>query len=170
MNETIDTREKLQQRIREKKSQIRTFLSKIEPRSTFLTVASIVCSGLAALLTAGPAAGGPSLTQALTQALGTAPETAPSWRLLCAAATVLSFLGTTTLAIYKVQDLANKVAKSQAAKARLEALETYLAMTDISIHKATDQYSQVLQDVSFVPDADLDRLTAAWSGRAEVRG
>jgi hypothetical protein len=151
MSETRDTREKLQQRIHEKQSQIQAFLSKIEPRSTVLTVTSIVCSGLAAILTAGPAAGGSSLTQALTQALGTAPDTAPSWRLLCAAATVFSFLGTTTLSLYKVQDLANKVAKSQAANARLEALETCLETTDISIQQATNQYTQILQDVSFVP-------------------
>jgi hypothetical protein len=151
MSETIDTREKLQQRIHEKQAQIQAFLSKVEPRSTLLIVASIVCSGVAALLTAGPAAGGPSLTKAITEALGTAPDTAPSWRLLCAAATVFSFLGTTTLAIYKVQDLANKVAKSQAANARLEALETSLETTDISMQKATDQYIQILQEVSFVP-------------------
>ncbi len=151
MSDTIDTREKFQQRIHEKKSQIRLFLSKAEPRSTWLTIASIVCSGLAGLLTAGPATGGPSLTQAVTQALGTSPETAPSWRLFCAAAAVLSFIATTTLAIYKIQDLANKVAKSQAANARLEALETLLETTNISIEKATAQYTQILQEVSFVP-------------------
>jgi hypothetical protein len=150
MSETIDTREKLQQRIQEKQSQIKAFLVKAEPRSTLLTIASIVCSGVAALLTAGPAAGGPSFTQALTQALGTTPDTAPSWRLLCAAATVFSFFGTTMLAIYKVQDLANKVAKAQAAHARLEALETYLETTDIAMQKATEQYTQILQDVSFM--------------------
>jgi anaerobic selenocysteine-containing dehydrogenase len=74
-----------------------------------------------------------------------------SWRLFCAAAAVLSLIATTTLAIYKIQDLANKVAKAQAANARLEALETFLETTDISIEKATDQYTQILQDVSFVP-------------------
>jgi hypothetical protein len=70
--------------------------------------------------------------------------------LFCAAAAVLSFIATTTLAIYKIQDLANKVAKSQAANARLEALETFLETTNISIENATDQYTQILQDVSFV--------------------
>jgi hypothetical protein len=151
MSEALDSRERLRQRIHEKKSQLKAYLSRVEPRSAWLTVASIVCSGLSALLTAGPAAGGPSLMQAVTQALGTSPDTAPSWRLFCAAATFLSFLGATALAIYKVQDLANKVAKAQAANARLEALETFLETTDISVQKATDQYTQILQDVSFVP-------------------
>jgi hypothetical protein len=151
MSEAPDTRDKLRQRIHEKKSQIRVYLSRAEARSTWLTIGSIVCSGLAGLLTAGPAAGGPPLTQALTQALGTSAETAPSWRLLCAAAALLSFLGATALTIYKVQDLANRVAKLQAASARIEALETFLETTNLSMQSATDQYIQVLQDVPFVP-------------------
>jgi hypothetical protein len=148
MSETMDTREKLQQRIHEKQAQIQAFLAKAEPRSTLLTVTSIVCSGVAALLTAGPAAGGLPFSQALSQAVGT--RTA-AWRWLCVAATVFSFLSTTMLAMYKVQDLANKVAKSQAARARLEALETYLETTDLSMQHATDQYTQILQEVSFMP-------------------
>jgi hypothetical protein len=148
MSQPLDTHEKLQQRIREKKAQLKAFLAQIEPRSTRLTIVSIVATGLAGLLTAGPAAGGPSFTQALTQALGT---TSPSWRLLCAAATVLSFVATTTLAIHKIQDLANRVAKAQAAYARLEALEIVLETTGLSLPKAADQYTHILQEVAFVP-------------------
>ncbi len=101
MSDTNNAREKLRLRIQEKKEQIQAFLAKTQPRSNRLTITSIVCAGLAGLLTAGPAAGGPSFTQAMTEMLGT---TSPSWRLLCAAATILSFISTTTLAIHKVQD------------------------------------------------------------------
>jgi hypothetical protein len=146
MSDTLDGREKLQQRIRDKKDQIEEFLRKTQPRSDRLTIASIVSAGLAGLLTAGPAAGGPSFTQALTQTLGT---TSPSWRLLCAAATILSFIATTALAVHKVQDLTNKVARAQAAHAKLEALETLLDTTDIPISKAADQFARIVPDVSF---------------------
>ncbi len=148
MNHRLDTREKLQQRIREKKAHLQAFLAKTQPRSTGLTIASIICAGLAGVLTAGPAAGGAPLTQWLTEILGT---TAPSWRLLCAAATILSFLATTMLSIHKVQDLANRVAKVQAACSRLEAIETLLETTDISTATAAEQYTQVVQDLPFLP-------------------
>ncbi|HEX2225918.1 MAG TPA: hypothetical protein VHM64_02175 [Candidatus Binatia bacterium] len=148
MSNARDNREKLQQRIREKQGQIQAFLAKAQPRTTRLAIASIVCAGLAGLLTAGPAAGGPSFTQALTETLGT---TSPSWRLLCAAATVLSFLATTMLSIHKIQDLPDRVAKAQAAYSRLEAIETLLETTEISTSTAADQYAQIVHDVSFVP-------------------
>lgn len=148
MSHPKNDRQRLQQRIREKKADIDLFLSKIGPRSSRLTIASILATGLAGLLTAGPAAGGPSFTQAITQAFS---MTSPSWRLLCAAATLLSFVATTTLAIYKGQDLANRVAKAEAAVATLEALDTFVETTDISIEKAVEQYTQVLLGVAFVP-------------------
>jgi hypothetical protein len=148
MSNAPDPREKLRQRIREKKRQIEAFLARTEHRSNRLTIVGIVCAGLAGLITAGPAAGGPPLTQALTEVLGT---TTPSWRLLCAAATVLSFLATTALAIHKIQDLPNRVAKAQAAYSRLEGLETLLDTTEIGTAKAAEQYTQVVHDLSFVP-------------------
>ncbi|MDA8141113.1 MAG: hypothetical protein M0036_20910 [Desulfobacteraceae bacterium] len=146
MSETLDAREKLQQRIREKKGQIEEFLRKTQPRSDHLTIASIVCAGLAGLLTAGPAAGGPSFTQAITQAIGT---TSPSWRLLCAVATILSFIATTALAVHKIQDLTNKVTKAQTAYAKLEGLETLLETTDLSTAAAADQFGRFINEVPF---------------------
>jgi esterase/lipase superfamily enzyme len=105
-------------------------------------------------MTAGPAAVGPPLTQALTNVLGT---TTPSWRLLCAAATILSFLATTAFVIAKIQDLPNRVAKAQTAYSRLEGLKTLLEITDIGTAKAVEQYTQVVHDLSFVPTHELDR-------------
>ena len=147
LGEAAEGREKLRQRLGEKKDHIEAFLAKMQPRSNRLTLTSIVCGGLAGLVTAGPAVGGPSFSQVVTDALGT---TSPSWRWLCALATILSFLATTALAIHKIQDLANKVAKAQAAYGRIEALETLLETTDISTAKAAEQYAQVVNDVAFV--------------------
>ena len=144
---TIDPRSRLLDRIHEKQRDLKAYLRKFEPRSNRLTILSILGTGLAALLTAGPAVGGASFTAALTQALGT---TSPSWRILCAAATVFSFLATTALSIHKVQDLTNKVSKAQSAHAQLEALETFMETTEISNTTATEQYAQIVRDVPYL--------------------
>lgn len=146
-NPTPDSKNRLQDRIHEKQRDIKAYLKRFEPRSNRLTLLSIVGTGLAALLTAGPAVGGASFTSALTQALGT---TSPSWRILCAGATVLSFLATTALSIHKVQDLTNKVSKAQSALAQLEALETFMDTTEIPIANATEQYAQIVRDVPYL--------------------
>ena len=143
----IDSRSRLLDRIHEKQRDLKAYLQKFEPRSNRLTIFSILGTGLAALLTAGPAVGGASFTAALTQALGT---TSPSWRILCAAATVFSFLATTALSIHKVQDLTNKVSKAQSARAQLEALETFMETTEISNTTATEQYAQIIRDVPYL--------------------
>ncbi|MEP6833614.1 MAG: hypothetical protein ABJB74_09475 [Gemmatimonas sp.] len=144
---SIDSRSRLLDRIHEKKQSLQAFLHNSGPRNNRLTVLSIVGTGLAALLTAGPAVGGASFTAAVTQALGT---TSPSWRILCAGATVLSFLATTALSIQKVQDLPTKVSKAQSAHAQLEALETFMDTTEIPIANATEQYAQIIRDVPYL--------------------
>ncbi len=143
-----DTRERLRERIREKKQDIKAYIARFEPRSNRLTMMSIIGTGLAALLTAGPAIGGTSFTQAVTAALGT---TSPSWRLLCAAATIFSFLATTALSIHKMQDYSTKVSKAQSAHAQLESLEIFMDTTEIPVPTAADQYAQIVRDVPYLP-------------------
>ena len=150
MVDEVEAKQRLQQRITEKQRQVGEYIRSAEPRSGTLQILSAIMAGLAGLLTAGPAIGGPSLTRSLTEAFGTSPEAAPSWRLLCAAATVCSFVSTTALSIYRTQDIANRLGKAQAAKARLESLETFLDTTSLPVDKAVDEYTRVVQDVSFV--------------------
>ncbi|MGV3710762.1 MAG: hypothetical protein ACO1Q7_18210 [Gemmatimonas sp.] len=145
-----DSRARLVERIHEKKAALRQYLAKFEPRNSRLTILSIVGTGLAALLTAGPAVGGASFTAALTQAIG---STSPSWRILCAGATVLSFVATTALSLQKMQDLSMKVSKAQSAHAQLEALETFMDTTEIQVTTATEQYAQIIREVPFVSAA-----------------
>lgn len=148
MGETEDWRKRLRQRIRDRQFDLDSFINRAGPRNNRFTLFSIVATGVAGLLTAGPAAGGTPFTQALTRALGL---TSPSWRMLCGGAAVLSFLAPTMLAILRSQDLANRVAKAEAASATLEALDTLLDTTDLDVEKAAAQYAQVLQGVAFIP-------------------
>jgi hypothetical protein len=147
--EEAEARQRLRQRISDKHRQLAEYIRSAEPRSGTLQIVSTIMAGLAGLLTAAPAVGGPTLTSSLSQALGTGAE-APSWRLLCAAATICSFVSTTALSIYRTQDIANRLGKAQAAKARLESLETFLDTTSLPVEKAVDEYTRVVQDVSFV--------------------
>jgi hypothetical protein len=153
------SRDALRGRISAKQADIDAYLRRNEPRSKRLTNTSIICGGLAGLLTAGPAAGGPSLTGSLTAAIGTSPASAPSWRLLCAAATLCSFVATTALAMYKSQDLESKLAKAQGARARLDALGALLDMTDIAVGRAAEQYTQAIQEVAFISAAGVSAPT-----------
>ena len=152
MSHGSESRDSLLTRIRDKRKRICAYMAATEVRSSRLTNTGIICSGLAALFTAGPAVGGQSLTRFLTQALGTSPEAAPSWRLLCAGATVLSFIATAAIAIYKSQDLAIRLAKAQAANAELEGLETAIEFNTVTIHEAVNLYNKYIEEVPFLAD------------------
>src|SRR2546422_9700939 len=78
-------------RIRQKRTQLETFLSAARPRKRRLLNTTIVGGSLAAALTAGPAIRGQSFTAWLTGVLGLM---SPSWRLLCGAASGCSGLAT----------------------------------------------------------------------------
>lgn len=150
MPEISPDRENLILRIKDKRAQISTYLASTEPRANRLTTASIVCGAIASLLTAGPAVGGPSFTKTLTAALGTSPEAAPSWRILCAAATLLSVCATTAVAIHRNENLAVRISKAQACKSRLEGLETQLELGTVTAKKAAEAFELHLLEVGFV--------------------
>ena len=87
MTETIDTREKLQQRIHEKKSQIRTFLSKIEPPKCFAHHHEYCVQRFGRAINGG-SCGWRTVADPGAHPSARNRTTAPSWRLLCAAATI----------------------------------------------------------------------------------
>jgi hypothetical protein len=151
MPDDTQDRQNLIARIKDKRGQIAGYIATTEPRGNRLTTMSIVCGALAGLLTAGPAVGGPNFTKALTAALDTSPEANPSWRILCAAATILSVIATTAIAIYRNENLAVHVSKAQASGSRLEALETSLELGAITVPKATELYERYINEVSFIP-------------------
>ena|SRR6266850_2844829 len=152
MGEKIELAESLLGRIREKRKRIVGYVAASEQRSTRLTNISIICGGLATLFTAGPAIGGQSLTRALTEALGTSAASMPSWRLLCAGATILSFIATTAMAMFRARDSIANLAKAQTASARLEGLEIALEFSTVSVDKTVEQYNLVISDMPFLKD------------------
>jgi hypothetical protein len=134
-------------RIRQKRTQLETFLSAARPRKRRLLNTTIVGGSLAAALTAAPALGGQSFTAWLTGALGLA---SPSWRLLCAAASVCSVTATIATQLLKSNNIEEHVTRAQGCRAKLEVLEVGLTMGQIDTRQATSEYLKCVEDAAFL--------------------
>ena len=134
-------------RIRQKRTQLETFLSAARPRKRRLLNTTIVGGSLAAALTAAPALGGQSFTAWLTGALGLA---SPSWRLLCAAASVCSVTATIATQLLKSNNIEEHVTRAQGCRAKLEVLEVGLTMGQIDARQATSEYLKCVEDAAFL--------------------
>ena len=145
-------------RIREKRRRIAAFVNHLEPRGTRLTNLSIICGAIATALAAGPAIGG----KTLTNALGAVGPDAPSWRILCAAASVFSLIAAIATNLYKSHDIASRLSKAQACDARLDGLQTLVELGQLPTEEAAKKYEDCLPDISFIPaeDGQLGRRPA----------
>jgi MFS family permease len=139
--------EELASRIRQKREQMERFLASSRPRKRRLLNTTILDGSLAAALTAAPAIGGQSLTGWLTGMLGLS---SPSWRLLCAAASVCSVTATVATQLLKSQNIEEHVAKAEGSRAKLEALEVALTMRQIEVPQATTEYLRCVEDSPFI--------------------
>ena len=121
-----------------------------QPRKRRLLNTTIVGGSLAAVLTAGPAVGGPSLTVALTGALGLNPASSPAWRILCAAASVCSIMATVATQLLKSQNIEEHVTRAQGCRAKLEVLDVGLTLGQLDVRQATAEYLKCVEDGSFL--------------------
>jgi hypothetical protein len=136
--------------IRQKRTQIEKFLAVARPRKRRLLNITIVGGSLAAVLTAGPAVGGPSFTAALTGALGLNPAASPSWRILCAAASVCSIMATVATQLLKSHNIEEHVTRAQGCRAKLEVLEVGLTIGQLDARQATTEYLKCVEDAAFL--------------------
>jgi hypothetical protein len=138
MSTDADTKKTLLQNIGAKRSEIRSFLSKTEPRNVRLVNMAIICSAIAAALTAGPAFGGKTLT-AWLETLGLR---SPVWQLLCLGATACSVAAVVVTNMSKSHEITSKLFRAQTTDAKLEGLEALVQMDQIEIDKASSLYVQ----------------------------
>jgi MFS family permease len=150
MATVLSNDDELLSRIRQKRGALDAFLSSAQPRKRRLLNTTIVGGSLAAALTAGPAVGGPSFTAFLTGALGL---TSPSWRLLCAAASVSSIAATVATQILKSNHVEENVARAQGCRAKLEVLDLGLAMGQIDAKQAAAEYLKCVEDSAFLTES-----------------
>ena len=134
-------------RIRDQRAVVERFLSNAVPRKRRLLNMTIVGGSLAAALTAGPAVGGQPFTSWLTMTLGL---TSPSWRLLCGAASVASIVATVATQVLKSNNLEQNIGRAQTARARLDVLETSLALGQLDPKQAATEFLKCVEDAAFL--------------------
>ena len=137
----------LLRRIKEKRTAIQTYLSAAQPRKRRLLNMTIGGGTLAAALTAGPAVGGASFTAWLTQTLSLK---SPSWRLLCAAASVSSVMATIATQLLKSNNVEANVIQAQSCRAKLEVLEVALTLGQLDTAQATTEYLKCVEAAAFL--------------------
>ena len=148
MTETTDSKDALLKRIGDKRAEIAAYLAKSQPRNRRLVNTAIVCSAVAAAMTAGPAFGGKTLTAWLTETLRLE---SPVWQLLCLVATLCSIAAAIATNMSKSHDIASKILRAQTGDARLEGLETLLELDQIDVAKASSLYvEKYLPEIVFV--------------------
>lgn len=148
--------EHLIKRIKDRRRNIQSFVSSLEPKGVLLTNVNIVCSAIATFLTAAPAVGGKTLMDALG---ASSPDTI-GWRVLLALAALLSLVSVIVANMYKSQDIATHLSKARACDARLDGLEMLLELKRIDLDDATTKYFQLLPEIDFIPHLSaLDWVT-----------
>ena len=142
-----DSNAELVTRIRDKRLQLERFLSAARPRRRRLINITIIGGSIAAALTAAPALGGQSFTAWLTGALGL---TSPSWRLLCAAASICSIAATIATQLLKSHNIEEHVTRAQGCRAKLEVLEVGLTTGQLDTRQASTEYLKCVEDAAFL--------------------
>ncbi len=147
-----DLQHKLIRKIKTKRAKIKEYTARLDRRSGLLTNLNIVCTGVSAVLTAGPALGGESFTGISQQILGLASDSTV-WRALCFLTLVLSLVGLIANNLYRGHEMATRLAKAQSSCVLLEGLETSIEFKLYSLEEATKLYEQYIADVAFIPEA-----------------
>ena len=140
--------EHLIKRIKDRRRNIQSFVSNLEPKGRLLTNVNIICSAIATLLTAAPAVGG----KTLMDALGASSPDRIGWRVFLALAALFSLISVIVANLYKSHDIATNLSKARACDAKLYGLEMLLELEKIKLDDAATQYTQLLPEVDFIPD------------------
>lgn len=159
------TSEELLKRIKAKRRSIQSFVSSLKPRATRLTNFNIICGSIATVLTATPAIGG----KTVIEALGSSDPDTLAWRIPFALAALFSMLSTIAANLYKAQDITSRLGKAEACDARLEGLETFLELNQITVKDAATKYTQYISEIPFV-SKESAALWRKYSSLDKVKG
>jgi MFS family permease len=134
-------------RVTRKRQDVERFIAAALPRKRRLLNVTIIGGTLAAALTAGPAAGGPTFTAWLTSLFGLG---SPAWQLLCGAATACSIGATVATQLLKSQHVEEHVARALGCRAKLEVLEVGLSTGQLDVPQATTEFMRCVEEASFL--------------------
>ncbi|WP_285245763.1 hypothetical protein [Pseudarthrobacter sp. fls2-241-R2A-127] len=151
MSETPDVRQRLSTRIDEKQQALRAYLAKERPRRNRLSTISIIGSAVAALLTAGPAAGGSGFSNAVADIFSLGDDSVV-WRVLCLLAMIFSVAAALATTFATSRAVADKVSAAETCAVQLAGLSVSLDIGRVDIDDAVKLYQQYTGLVSFVED------------------
>lgn len=137
----------LLEKIKTKRSELKTFIDKYDKRSNRFTNIAIVGSVLSAALTAGPALGGKSFSSWISDSFGLSQ---PIWQLLCFGAMLCSIAATLATNLAKSHDVSTKLMQAQLCDAKLEGLHVQTEMQRVDTQEAADLFSRYITETPFV--------------------
>ena len=124
---------------------------------------SIISSALAAVLTAGPALGGVSLTDSIARGLDL-PRSAGVWRPLCLLAMVVSVVAAISANLSKSRNVEARIMAAEICNTELDLLATFLELDQVPLNEAAKMYHQSSTKVPFVYRNSRERITdRSWT-------
>lgn len=144
---TSDELKLLRERINKHRQRIKLFLDELEPKGVRYTWFSIVGSALASILTGSSAAlGGESV-------LDLAGDPVLN-RIILLIAAILSGISAGATSLYKQKKIASNLSTARKYDAKLEVLEIYLEQNNIDHKKATDELTDIVGNIKFIPNLE----------------
>ncbi|MCG2621894.1 hypothetical protein LVY72_08175 [Arthrobacter sp. I2-34] len=157
MDEDLQLRRELSERIERRRASIGAYLKRTRPRLSRLSTASIVGSSVVAALTAGPGIGKQDFTNSVASILSL-EDSAVVWQSLCLLATVLSVAVALTTHFATSKGRAEQISAAETCNAELDGLQTALTFGTLPLDEAVRLYQQYSVKAAFV--ADLPRSGA----------
>jgi len=150
MDEDLQLRRELSERIERRRASIGAYLRRIRPRQSRLAAASVIGSSVAAALTAGPATGQGFADSAA--ALLSLESSSVVWQTLCLLSTVLSVAVALTTHFATSKGKAEQISAAETCNAELEGLQAALAFGNMPLDEAVRLYQQYSVKAAFVED------------------
>jgi hypothetical protein len=151
MAEDSDARAKFLAQISARRASVQAHLKATRPRVRRRANVTIVLTSLAALATAGPAAGGQSFVDGVQQSLGLTTDTYV-WRVLCLVAMLVSISAAVLTNLGKSQDAAAQLSTAEAVDGELEGLAVLLEFGQLPLQDAVKLYQQYTAKINFIDD------------------
>lgn len=146
----IAARRDLLERLELHQARLEGYLTNARPRNARLAGVAITGSAVSAVLTAGPAIGGPSFTSA-TASLLAVTDTSHIWRVLCFGALLLSVLAAVAVNLSNNLAIGSRVLAAETASSEIEGLHTLLTFDEISVGDAARGLHSSTAKVAFLP-------------------
>jgi cytochrome bd-type quinol oxidase subunit 2 len=151
MDEELQLRRELSERIDRRRASIGSYLHRTRPRQNRLSTLSVVGSSVVAALTAGPGVGQQGFTTSVAGLLAL-QDSSLVWRVICLLATVLSVAVALATHLATSKGRAEQISAAQTCNAELEGLQAALAFSELPLDEAVRLYQQYSVKAAFIED------------------